>query len=111
MQMPKMLTDEQIETFRRDGCVFPIRAMSADAAFAIRPGWKRSKQVAAGTAAGQPAPQERPAFPVVTTCHHRESSMRSKIFMARSAVLDHHFFIQGEAGSGFVSAQDSDYWG
>lgn len=31
--MPKLLTQEQIDTFRRDGCVFPIRVMSgADAA-------------------------------------------------------------------------------
>jgi non-haem Fe2+, alpha-ketoglutarate-dependent halogenase len=34
--MPKILTQEQIDTFWRDGCVFPIRVMSKESAFEIR---------------------------------------------------------------------------
>ena len=34
--MPKILTPTQIETFHRDGCVFPIRVMPAAQALAIR---------------------------------------------------------------------------
>jgi non-haem Fe2+, alpha-ketoglutarate-dependent halogenase len=30
--MPKVLTDAQVETYRRDGCLFPVRAMSAERA-------------------------------------------------------------------------------
>ena len=34
--MPKVLTDAQVETFRRDGCLSPVRAMSAERALAYR---------------------------------------------------------------------------
>ncbi|MEO8938835.1 MAG: phytanoyl-CoA dioxygenase family protein [Burkholderiaceae bacterium] len=34
--MPKILSQEQIDTFWRDGCVFPIRVMPAEKATAIR---------------------------------------------------------------------------
>ena len=34
--MPKVLTDTQVEAFQRDGCLSPVRAMSAERAFAYR---------------------------------------------------------------------------
>jgi len=34
--MPKILTQTQIDTFWRDGCVFPIRVMSAERASSVR---------------------------------------------------------------------------
>jgi non-haem Fe2+, alpha-ketoglutarate-dependent halogenase len=34
--MPKVLTDAQVETFQRDGCLWPVRAMSAERAHALR---------------------------------------------------------------------------
>ena len=34
--MPKLLTQQQIDTFHRDGCVFPIRVMSEADAVALR---------------------------------------------------------------------------
>jgi hypothetical protein len=34
--MPKVLTQAQVDTFRRDGCLSPVRAMSAERALAYR---------------------------------------------------------------------------
>jgi len=34
--MPKILTQQQIDQFWKDGCAFPIRVMSADDAIEIR---------------------------------------------------------------------------
>jgi hypothetical protein len=34
--MPKVLRDAQVETFQRDGCLWPVRAMSAERAHALR---------------------------------------------------------------------------
>jgi len=34
--MPKVLTDAQVEAFERDGCLSPVRAMSAERARAYR---------------------------------------------------------------------------
>ena len=30
--MPKVLTEEQVQAFERDGCLFPVRAMSGERA-------------------------------------------------------------------------------
>jgi ectoine hydroxylase-related dioxygenase (phytanoyl-CoA dioxygenase family) len=34
--MPKVLTESQVESFQRDGCLSPVRAMSAERAHALR---------------------------------------------------------------------------
>jgi non-haem Fe2+, alpha-ketoglutarate-dependent halogenase len=34
--MPKVLTEAQVETFRRDGCLSPVRVMTAERAHALR---------------------------------------------------------------------------
>jgi len=114
MQMPKMLTDEQIETFRRDGCVFPIRVMSADAAFAIRARLEAFEASAGGPLQGKLRHKTHLLFPWLDNIVHHPRIV--------DAIEDLHgpdllcwttnFFIKEKQDPAFVSwHQDSTYWG
>ena len=65
--MPKILTQAQIDTFWRDGCVFPIRVMSSDEALAIR-------AQARGVRARAPAARSRATCATSRTCSSRGST-------------------------------------
>src|SRR6267142_980054 len=114
MQMPKMLTDEQIETFRRDGCVFPIRVMSADAAFVIRARLEAFEARAGGPLQGNLRHKTHLLFPWLDNIVHHPRIV--------DAIEDLHgpdllcwttnFFIKEKQDPAFVSwHQDSTYWG
>ena len=59
--MPKILTETQIERFRRDGCVFPVRVMSEAEALAIRSKLEDYERRLRRSAGGRSAPQDTSA--------------------------------------------------
>ena len=95
--MPKILTESQIERFRRDGCVFPIRVMPEAEALEIRASSKQYETKSGGPLAGDLRHKTHLLFPwladLVRNSAHRR---RDRGFVrAESAVLDHQLLHQG----------------
>jgi len=112
--MPKCLTQAQIEQYREEGCVFPIRIMSETEAAALR-GWLE-------------AFERRTGGPLKGDLRHKSHLLFTWLaeLVRRSSILDTvedlhgpdllcwttNFFIKEAADPAFVSwHQDSTYWG
>src|SRR6185295_14628894 len=61
--MPKILTPEQIEAYHRDGCVFPIRVMSAAQAAEVRERLETFERSAGGPLKGDLRHKSHLLFP------------------------------------------------
>jgi hypothetical protein len=112
--MPKWLTQAQIEQYREEGCVFPIRVMSETEAAALR---GRLQEF-----------ERRTGGPLKGDLRHKSHLLFTWLaeLVRRSAILDAvedlhgpdllcwttNFFIKEAADPAFVSwHQDSTYWG
>ncbi len=100
--MPKILTEAQVEQFRRDGCVFPVRVMPEDQALEIRRQLEDYENEIRRAARRRPAPQDTSAVSLArgsgAQSAHRGCDRRP--VRAQSAVLDNEFFHQGSKQPG-----------
>ncbi|MEO7055198.1 MAG: phytanoyl-CoA dioxygenase family protein, partial [Caldimonas sp.] len=112
--MPKILTQEQIETFWRDGCVFPIRVMSADEALAIRDRLEKFEAGTGGPLKGDLRHKSHLLFPWLDDVvhHSRIVDAIEDLYGPDLLCWSTNFFIKEKCNPAFVSwHQDSTYWG
>ncbi|MEO7742625.1 MAG: phytanoyl-CoA dioxygenase family protein [Usitatibacter sp.] len=112
--MPKVLTQQQVDRYWRDGCVFPIRVMSAGEAGELRRRLEDFERQAGGPLKGDLRHKSHLLFAWLGDLVRRERIL--------DAIEDLHgpnllcwttnFFIKEAANPAFVSYhQDSTYWG
>ena len=112
--MPKVLNQAQIDAYRRDGCVFPIRVMSTADAAAIRERLETFEAANGGPLKGDLRHKSHLLFPWLN-----DLVRQSRIVDAIEDLYGEHllcwttnFFIKEAANPAFVSwHQDSTYWG
>ncbi|MBC8118154.1 MAG: phytanoyl-CoA dioxygenase family protein [Burkholderiaceae bacterium] len=112
--MPKILSDSQIEQFRRDGCVFPIRVMSEDEAFEIRGKLEAHEKRAGGPLAGDLRHKTHLLFPWLNDLvrNSRIVDAIEDLYGPNLLCWTTNFFIKEANNPAFVSwHQDSTYWG
>ena len=112
--MPKILTQAQIDTFHRDGCVFPIRVMSADQALAIRTKLETFETAAGGPLKGDLRHKSHLLFPWLDEVVHHARIVDAIEDLHGPDLLcwSTNFFIKEANNPAFVSwHQDSTYWG
>jgi non-haem Fe2+, alpha-ketoglutarate-dependent halogenase len=112
--MPKMLTPEQIETFWRDGCVFPVRVMSADEALAVRTRLEAFEANTGGPLQGNLRHKTHLLFPWLDNIvhHPRVVDAIEDLYGPDLLCWTTNFFIKEKQDPAFVSwHQDSTYWG
>ena len=112
--MPKLLAQSQIDTFWRDGCVFPVRVMSAERAQEVRERLEAFEAKAGGPLKGDLRHKSHLLFPWLN-----EVVRDTKIVDAIEDLYGPdllcwttNFFIKEAHDPAFVSwHQDSTYWG
>ena len=112
--MPKILTQAQIDTFWRDGCVFPIRIMSTDEALAIRKKLEAFEAGAGGPLKGDLRHKSHLLFPWLDEIVHnaRVVDAIEDLYGPDLLCWLTNFFIKEASNPAFVSwHQDSTYWG
>jgi hypothetical protein len=112
--MPKILTQQQIETFWRDGCVFPVRVMSADEALAIRARLEAFEATTGGPLQGNLRHKTHLLFPWLDEIVHHQKVVDAieDLYGPDLLCWTTNFFIKEKQDPAFVSwHQDSTYWG
>jgi len=112
--MPKILTPEQIETFWRDGCVFPIRVMSTDEALVLRSKLETFEKGAGGPLRGDLRHKSHLLFPWLDEVVHNARIVDAieDLYGPDLLCWTTNFFIKEANNPAFVSwHQDSTYWG
>lgn len=112
--MPKILSQQQIDTYRRDGCVFPIRVMSAEAAAQIRGRLEAFEQTAGGPLKGNLRHKSHLLFTWLNDLVREEKIVDAVEDLYGEDILcwTTNFFIKEADNPAFVSwHQDSTYWG
>ena len=112
--MPKILTPAQIETFWRDGCVFPIRVMSNDEALAIRARLEAFERDTGGPLKGDLRHKSHLLFPWLDEVVHNSRIVDAieDLYGPDLLCWTTNFFIKEANNPAFVSwHQDSTYWG
>ena len=112
--MTKILTPEQIETFWRDGCVFPIRVMSRERAAEVRAKLESFEGRTGGPLKGDLRHKSHLLFPWLDEIVHNERIVDAIEDLYGSDLLcwTTNFFIKEANNPAFVSwHQDSTYWG
>jgi len=112
--MPKVLTPEQIETFRRDGCVFPIRVMSRERAAEVRAKLEAFERQAGGPLKGHLRHKSHLLFPWLDEIVHNARIVDAieDLYGPDLLCWTTNFFIKEANHPAFVSwHQDSTYWG
>ena len=112
--MPKILTQAQIDTYWRDGCVFPIRVMSADEALAIRRKLETFEAAAGGPLKGDLRHKSHLLFPWLDEVVHHTKIVDAieDLYGPDLLCWSTNFFIKEARNPAFVSwHQDSTYWG
>ena len=112
--MPKILTQAQIETFWRDGCVFPIRVMSNDEALAIRRKLETFEASTGGPLKGDLRHKSHLLFPWLDEVVHHTTIVDAieDLYGPDLLCWSTNFFIKEANNPAFVSwHQDSTYWG
>ena len=112
--MSKILTPEQIATFRRDGCVFPIRVLSTSEAKAVRDHLEDFEKQSGGPLKGDLRHKSHLLFPFLNDLvhHSRIVDAIEDLYGANLLCWTTNFFIKEAANPAFVSwHQDSTYWG
>lgn len=112
--MPKLLTEAQVEQYRQEGYVSPVRVMSAEAADAIREQLEAYERETGGPLRGNLRHKSHLLFRFVSDLVHQE-----RIVDAIEDLYGHdllcwntNFFIKEANNPAFVSwHQDSTYWG
>lgn len=112
--MPKILTQAQIDTYWRDGCVFPIRVMSEDDALAVRRKLEAFEAKAGGPLRGDLRHKTHLLFPWLNEVVHNAKILDAVEDLYGPDLLcwSTNFFIKEKRNPAFVSwHQDSTYWG
>ena len=112
--MPKVLTPAQIDAFRRDGCVFPIRVMSAARAHELRERLEAFETKTGGPLKGDLRHKSHLLFPWLNDLVRNERIVDAIEDLHGENLLcwSTNFFIKEAANPAFVSwHQDSTYWG
>ena len=112
--MPKTLTKAQIDTFWRDGCVFPIRVMSSDEALAIRRKLETFEASTGGPLKGDLRHKSHLLFPWLDEVVHHPKIVDAieDLYGPDLLCWSTNFFIKEASNPAFVSwHQDSTYWG
>ena len=112
--MPKILTEAQIEQFRRDGCVFPIRVMPEAEALEIRSKLEDYETKSGGPLAGDLRHKTHLLFPWLADLvrNTRIVDAIEDLYGPNLLCWTTNFFIKEANNPAFVSwHQDSTYWG
>jgi hypothetical protein len=112
--MPKILTQAQIDTFHRDGCVFPIRVMSTADALAIRKKLENFEAAASGPLKGDLRHKSHLLFPWLDDVVHQTKIVDAieDLYGPDLLCWSTNFFIKEANNPAYVSwHQDSTYWG
>jgi non-heme Fe2+,alpha-ketoglutarate-dependent halogenase len=112
--MPKILTREQIDTFWRDGCVFPIRVMSVDEAARVRARLEAFENSTGGPLKGDLRHKSHLLFPWLDAVVHNDKIVDAieDLYGPDLLCWTTNFFIKEANNPAFVSwHQDSTYWG
>ena len=112
--MPKILTEAQIETFWRDGCVFPVRVMSAAQAIAIREKLEAFESSTGGPLKGDLRHKTHLLFTWLNDLTRNTGIVDAieDLYGPDLLCWSTNFFIKEAHNPAFVSwHQDSTYWG
>ena len=112
--MPKILTQEQIDTFWRDGCVFPVRVMPAERAIAIREKLEAFEASTGGPLKGDLRHKTHLLFTWLNDLARdtRIVDAIEDLYGPDLLCWSTNFFIKEAHNPAFVSwHQDSTYWG
>ncbi|MDQ6683959.1 MAG: phytanoyl-CoA dioxygenase family protein [Pseudomonadota bacterium] len=112
--MPRVLSEAQVETFRRDGCVFPIPVLSAGEAHELRRKLETFEANSGGPLKGALRHKTHLLFPWLNDLvhHPRIVDAVSDLYGDDLLCWTTNFFIKEAANPAFVSwHQDSTYWG
>lgn len=112
--MPKILTQDQIDTFWRDGCVFPIRVMPAEQAVQIRERLEAFEASTGGPLKGDLRHKTHLLFTWLNelTRDTRIVDAIEDLYGPDLLCWSTNFFIKEAHNPAFVSwHQDSTYWG
>jgi hypothetical protein len=112
--MPNVLTPEQIETFRRDGCVFPIRVMSRERAAEVRAKLEAFERQSGGPLKGHLRHKSHLLFPWLDEIVHNARNVDAieDLYGPDLLCSTTNFFNKEANHPAFVSwHQDSTYWG
>lgn len=112
--MPKILTQQQVDQYWRDGCVFPIRVMSAAEAGQLRRQLEDYERAADGPLKGDLRHKSHLLFAWLGDLVRREKIVDAIEDLHGTNLLcwTTNFFIKEANNPAFVSwHQDSTYWG
>ncbi|HVF64582.1 MAG TPA: phytanoyl-CoA dioxygenase family protein [Casimicrobiaceae bacterium] len=112
--MPKRLTEEQVQQFWRDGCVFPIRVMPESDALAMRHKLEAHEHGAGGPLAGDLRHKTHLLFSWLADAVRNGNIVDAieDLFGPNLLCWTTNFFIKEARNPAFVSwHQDSTYWG
>ena len=112
--MPKILTQQQIDTFWQDGCVFPIRVMSEEQAAEIRARLEEFEKKTGGPLKGDLRHKSHLLFSWLGDLVRQEKIVDAieDLYGPNLLCWTTNFFIKEANNPAFVSwHQDSTYWG
>src|SRR3982751_2394162 len=112
--MPKILTQQQIDTFQRDGCVFPIRVMSREDAQDIRAKLETFESGTGGPLKGALRHKSHLLFTWLADLVRNAKIVDAieDLYGPNLLCWTTNFFIKEARNPAFVSwHQDSTYWG
>ena len=112
--MPRILTQQQIDTFHRDGAVFPVRVMPADEAIALRHKLEAFEAKAGGPLKGDLRHKTHLLFPWLNDLVRQTRIVDAieDLYGPDLLCWNTNFFIKEARNPAFVSwHQDSTYWG
>ena len=112
--MPKILSESQIETFRRDGCVFPIRVMPVEQALEVRRRLEAFEASTGGPLKGDLRHKTHLLFTWLNELVHDTHIVDAIEDLYGEDLLcwSTNFFIKEAHNPAYVSwHQDSTYWG
>jgi len=112
--MTRMLTPEQVEQFRREGYLSPVRVMSEEAATAVREKLQAYEQSTGGPLRGEFRHKSHLLFKFLSDVVHDEKIVDAieDLYGADLLCWTTNFFIKEANTPAFVSwHQDSTYWG
>jgi non-haem Fe2+, alpha-ketoglutarate-dependent halogenase len=112
--MSKLLTQQQIDQFWRDGCIFPVRVMSEDAALEIRRRLEAFEAKSGGPLKGDLRHKSHLLFSWLGDLvrHEKIVDAIEDLYGPDLLCWSTNFFIKEARNPAFVSwHQDSTYWG
>ncbi len=112
--MTKLLTEEQVDRFRREGYLSPVRVMDEAAAIAVREKLEAFEQSTGGPLRGELRHKSHLLFKFLSDVVHHEKILDAieDLYGADLLCWTSNFFIKEANTPAFVSwHQDSTYWG